>query len=66
MMKQRQVLLAKPKPIASQSWRKPQVEPRRAKPKTKQQAPTHMWKLYEEVAIQSEARTNVVQLKSEA
>ena len=35
MMKQRQVLLAKSKPTASQSERKPLVEPRRAKPKTK-------------------------------
>ena len=35
MMKQRQVLLTKPKPTESQSKRKPQVEPRRAKPKIK-------------------------------
>ena len=43
------------------------VEPRRAKPKTKHQVPIHLWKLYEEAIIQFEfeARTTVVQLKSE-
>ena len=41
---------------------KPSVEPWRAKPKTYRQAPTH----YEEAVIGSEARTAVVQLKSEA
>ena len=66
MMKQRQVLLAKSKPIASQSYRKPLVEPLRDKPKTKQQTSTYLWKLYEEAVIESEARTTVVQLKSEA
>ena len=65
-MKQEQILLAKPKPTASQSWRKPLVQPRRAKAKTKHQAPTHLWKLYIEVVIESEARTTVVQLKSKA
>ena len=45
---------------------KPIVEPRRAKPETYCQAPTHWLKLYEEAVIQSEARTAVVQLKSEA
>ena len=43
----RQILLAKPKPSgsqisASQSYRKPLVEPRRAKPKTNLQTPTHL------------------------
>ena len=42
------------------------VEPRRAKPKTYRQAPTHWLKFYEEAVIESEARTAVVQLKSEA
>ena len=42
------------------------VEPRRAKPKTYHQAPTHWSKFYEEAVIESEARTAVVQLKSEA
>ena len=42
------------------------VEPRRANPKTYRQAPTHWLKFYEEVFIESEARTAVVQLKSEA
>ena len=42
------------------------VEPRRAKPKTYCQAPTHWLKFYEEAVIESEARTAVVQLKSEA
>ena len=31
---------------------------------TKHQAPTHLWKLYEEAVIESEAQTTVVQLKS--
>ena len=38
----------------------------RAKPKTYRQAPTHRLKFYEETVIESEARTAVVQLKSEA
>ena len=42
------------------------VEPRRAKPKTYRQAPIHWLKIYEETVIESEARTAVVQLKSEA
>ena len=42
------------------------VEPRRAKPKTKHQAPTHLWKLYEGAVIESEAQTTVMQLKSKA
>ena len=45
---------------------KPIVEPRRAKPKTYRQAPTHWLKFYEEAVIGSEARTAVMQLKSEA
>ena len=45
---------------------KPIVEARRAKPKTYRQAPTHWLKFYEEAIIESEARTAVVQLKSEA
>ena len=42
------------------------VEPRRAKPKTYHQAPTHWLKFYEEAVIESEAQTDVVQLKTEA
>ena len=49
-----------------QSKRKPIAEPRRAKPKTYRQALTHWLKFYEEAVIESEARTAVVQLKSEA
>ena len=50
-----------------QSKREPIVEPRWAKPKTYRQAPSHWLKFYEEAAvIESEARTAVVQLKSEA
>ena len=41
-------------------------EPQRAKPKTYRQTPTHWLKFYEEAVIESEARTAVVQLKSEA
>ena len=44
----------------------PIVEPWRAKPKTYRQAPTHWLKFYEEAVIGSEARTAIVQLKSEA
>ena len=36
------------------------------KPKTYRQAPTHWLKFYEEAVIESESRTAVVQLKSEA
>ena len=36
------------------------------KPKTYRQAPTHWLKFYEEAVIESEARTAVVQLESEA
>ena len=42
------------------------VEPRRAQPKTNRQAPTHWLKFYEEIVIESEARTTAVQLKSKA
>ena len=38
-----------------QSKCKPIVEPRRAKPKTYRQAPTHWLKFYEEAVIESEA-----------
>ena len=34
-------------------------------PKTYRQAPTHWLKVYEEAVIESDARTAVVQLKSE-
>ena len=39
----------------------PIVEPRRAKPKTYRQAPTHWLKFYEEAVIESEARTAVAE-----
>ena len=53
--------------IVCQSKWKPIVEPRRAaKPKTYRQAPTNWLKFYEEAVNESEARTAVVQLKSEA
>ena len=51
--------------VCQSKW-KPVVEPRRAKPKTYRQAPTHWLKFYEEAVIGSEARTAVVPLKSEA
>ena len=50
--------------VCHSKW-KPIIEPRRAKPKYRQ-APTHWLKFYEEAVIESEARTVVVQLKSEA
>ena len=62
--KQRQVLMANSS-VCQSKW-KPTVEPRRAKPKTYRQAPTHWFKFYEEAVIESEARTAVVQLKSKA
>ena len=62
--KQRRVLMAN-STVCQSKW-KPVVEPRRAKPKTSRQAPTHWLKFYEEVVIESEARTAVVQLNSEA
>ena len=49
-----------------QSKWKPIVEPRRAKPKTNRQAPTHWLKFYEEAVIESKAQIAVLQLKSEA
>ena len=61
--KQRRVLMAKS--TVCQSKRKPIVEPLRAKTKTYRQAPTHWLKFYEEAVTESEARTSVVQLKSE-
>ena len=51
--------------VCQSKW-KPIVEPRRAKPKTYRQAPTNWLKFYEEAVFESEARTAVVQLKSEA
>ena len=48
--------------VCQSKW-KPIVEPRRAKPKTYRQAPTHWLKFYEEGVIESEARTAIVQLK---
>ena len=51
--------------ICQSKW-KPIVEPRRAKPKTYRQVPTYWLKFYEGAVIESEARTAVVQLKSEA
>ena len=47
--------------VCQSKW-KPVVEPRRAKPKTYRQAPTHWLKFYEEAVIESEARIAVVQL----
>ena len=48
--------------VCQNKW-KPIVEPRRAKPKTYRQAPTHWLKFYEEAVIESETRTAVGQLK---
>ena len=62
--KERRVLIDN-STVCQSKW-KPIVEPRRAKPKTYRQAPTHWLKFYEETVIESEARTAVVQLKSEA
>ena len=62
--KQRRVLMAN-STVCQSKW-KPIVEPRRAKPKTYRQAPTHWLKFYEEAVIESEARTAVVEIKSEA
>ena len=62
--KQRRVLMAN-STVCQSKW-KPIVEPRRAKLKTYRLAPTHWLKFYEEVVIESEARTAIVQLKSKA
>ena len=51
--------------LCQSKW-EPIVEPRRAKPKTYRQGPTYWLMFYEEAVIKSEARTAVVQLKSEA
>ena len=51
--------------VCKSIW-KPIVEPRWAKPKTNRQAPIHWLKLYADPVIESEARTAVVQLKSDA
>ena len=61
--KQRRVLMAS-STICQSKW-KPIVEPRRAKPNTYRQAPTHWFKFYEEAVIVCGARTAAVQLKSE-
>ena len=52
--------------LCYQSKWKPIVASRRAKSDTNRQAPTHRLKFYEEAVIESEARTAVVQFKSEA
>ena len=59
--KQRRVLMANS--TVCQSKCKPIVEPRRAKPKTYLQAPTHWLKFYEEAVIGSEARTELKLLR---
>ena len=41
--------------VCQSKW-KPIVEPRRAKPKTYRQAPTHWLKFYEEAVIESDRR----------
>ena len=51
--------------LCQSKW-KPIAEPRWAKTKTYRQAPIHWLKFYEEAVIESEARTAVVHLKSEA
>ena len=51
--------------VCQSKW-KPIVEPRRAKPKTHRQFPTHWLKFYEEAVIESEDQTAAEQLKSEA
>ena len=56
--KQRRVIKANS--TVCQSKLKPIVEPRRAKPKTYLQAPTHWLKFNVEAVIKSEARTAVV------
>ena len=43
--------------VCYSKW-KPIVEPRRAKPKTYRQTPTHWLKFYEEAVIESEAINN--------
>ena len=61
---QRRVLMAN-FTVRQSKW-KPIVEPRRAKPKTYRQAPSHWLNIYEEAVIEAEARTAIVQLKSKA
>ena len=51
--------------VCQSKW-KPIIEPLPAMPKAYLQAPTHWLQFYEEAVIKSEARTAVVQLKSEA
>ena len=62
--KQRRVLMAN-STVCQSKW-KTLVKSLRAKPKTYRQAPTHWLKFYEKAVIESEARTAVMQLKSEA
>ena len=62
--KQRRALMAN-STVCQSKW-KPTAEPRRAKPKTHRQTPTHWPKLHEEAATESEARTAAAQPKSEA
>ena len=50
--------------ILCQSKWKPVIEPRRAKPKTYRQAPTHWLNFYEEASIESEARTAAIKVWS--
>ena len=52
--------------VCHSKWKPAIAEPRRAKPKTYRQAPTHWLKFYEETVIASEARYDIVQLKSKA
>ena len=51
--------------VRQSKW-KPTVETHQVKQKTNRQTPTHWLKFYDEDVIESEARTAVVQLKSEA
>ena len=62
--KQRRVLMAN-STVCQSKW-KPIAELQRVKPKTYRQASTHWLKFYEEAVIESEVRTAVVQLKTEA
>ena len=50
--------------VCQSKW-KSTVEPRRARPKTYRQTPINPLIIYGEAVIESEARTAVVQLKSE-
>ena len=61
---QRRALVAN-STVYQSKW-KPIVEPRRAKPKTYRHAPTFWLKLYKVAVIESETRTAVLQVKTEA